>query len=65
MVEGGGLFGGIADSRGDHRLAMAFAIAGLGSKEGAEVDGIEQADVSFPGFLRTLGRLGAPVRELG
>jgi len=65
VIEGGGLPGGTAASRGDHRLAMAFAIAGLGSKDGAEVEGIEHADVSFPGFLETLRTLGAPVRELG
>lgn len=44
------LKGGKADSYGDHRLAMAWAVAGLLSKEGVEVQGMEAADISFPNF---------------
>ena len=46
----GGLRGGVLDARGDHRLAMLGAIAGLTSREGVEVLGMEAAAVSYPGF---------------
>jgi 3-phosphoshikimate 1-carboxyvinyltransferase len=53
----GGLRGGRIDSRGDHRLAMVGAVAGLASREGVEVVGMEAADVSYPGFLDHLATL--------
>lgn len=48
------LRGGLVRSRGDHRLAMLGAVAGLASREGVTVEDFEAADVSFPGFERTL-----------
>jgi 3-phosphoshikimate 1-carboxyvinyltransferase len=59
VVAGGGLRGGSASSGADHRLAMAIAVGGLGAGGSVTVDGIEAADVSFPGFARTLSALGA------
>lgn len=59
VVAGGGLRGGSASSGADHRLAMAIAVGGLGAGGPVTVDGIEAADVSFPGFVRTLSALGA------
>jgi len=50
----GGLRGGTLDSRGDHRLAMLGAVAGLASAEGVEVLGMEAAAVSYPGFMDDL-----------
>jgi len=50
----GGLRGGSIDARGDHRLAMMGAVAGLASREGVEVVGIEAAAVSYPGFVADL-----------
>jgi 3-phosphoshikimate 1-carboxyvinyltransferase len=50
----GGLRGGSLDARGDHRLAMVGAIAGLASQEGVEVDGFEAVAVSYPRFERDL-----------
>ncbi len=54
---GGGLAGGTIDARGDHRLAMLGAIAGLASREGVEVVGMEAASVSYPEFERDLATL--------
>ena len=54
---GSGLRGGTIDARGDHRMAMLGAIAGLASREGVRVVGMEAAAVSYPGFMRDLGRL--------
>jgi 3-phosphoshikimate 1-carboxyvinyltransferase len=60
LVEGrGGLEGGALDARGDHRLAMLGAIAGLASDHGVEVVGIEAAAVSYPAFADHLEALAA------
>ena len=53
----GGLRGGSIDAHGDHRLAMLGAVAGLASREGVEVRGMEAAAVSYPGFVRDLRSL--------
>jgi 3-phosphoshikimate 1-carboxyvinyltransferase len=58
VVRGTGrLRGGTIESRGDHRLAMLGAVAGLASEEGVEVEGFEAVSVSYPGFVRDLERL--------
>jgi 3-phosphoshikimate 1-carboxyvinyltransferase len=50
-VQGGtGIEGGSIDARGDHRMAMLGAVAGLASRTGVEVVGMEAAAVSYPGF---------------
>ncbi len=54
---GGGLRGGSLEARGDHRLAMLGAVAGLASEEGVEVVGVEAASVSYPTFERDLAAL--------
>jgi 3-phosphoshikimate 1-carboxyvinyltransferase len=54
------LRGGRVDSRGDHRIAMLGALAGLASREGVEVVGAEAVAVSFPGFYELLRSLAAP-----
>jgi len=53
----GGLRGGTADSHGDHRIAMLGAVAGLASRDGVAVDGMEAAAVSYPGFEADLASL--------
>jgi 3-phosphoshikimate 1-carboxyvinyltransferase len=56
-VEGGGLRGGAVEPGGDHRVAMLAAIAGLASRQGAEVRGMEAAAVSYPRFEADLAAL--------
>ncbi|MDQ3957331.1 MAG: 3-phosphoshikimate 1-carboxyvinyltransferase, partial [Actinomycetota bacterium] len=67
VVEGRSeIAGGAIDSRGDHRVAMSFAVAGLLSSEGVRVSRWSCVDTSFPGFLDVLGRAQgrvAPVDE--
>jgi len=46
--------GGIVDARNDHRIAMAFLIAGLRTERGVTVEGAESIRVSDPGFLSRL-----------
>jgi 3-phosphoshikimate 1-carboxyvinyltransferase len=48
------LKGGRIDSRGDHRIAMLGAVAGLASREGVEIVGAETVAISFPGFFQLL-----------
>jgi 3-phosphoshikimate 1-carboxyvinyltransferase len=49
--------GGRVEARGDHRIAMLGAVAGLASREGVEVEGAESVAVSFPGFYDLVGTL--------
>ncbi len=48
------LRGGPVDSKGDHRIAMFGAVAGLASREGVQLEGDEAAAISFPGFYELL-----------
>jgi 3-phosphoshikimate 1-carboxyvinyltransferase len=60
IVQGsGGLRGGVLHAHGDHRLAMLGAVAGLASRGGVEVVGMEAAAVSYPGFEADLAALRA------
>lgn len=53
------LEGGTADAAGDHRLAMAFAVAALGGRQPSVIEGAEAVDVSYPGFFAALASLSA------
>jgi 3-phosphoshikimate 1-carboxyvinyltransferase len=53
----GSLRGGLLEAHGDHRLAMLGAVAGLASRDGVEVAGMEAAAVSYPGFESDLAAL--------
>lgn len=43
----------------DHRIAMSFAVAGLASRDGVEIDDMRPVATSFPGFVDLLAALGA------
>ena len=51
------LTGGTADAVGDHRLAMAFAIAATRAAGPTTIVGASSVDVSYPGFFEELTRL--------
>ncbi len=53
----GGLQGGLLEARGDHRLAMLGAVAGLASRDGVTVEGMDAAAISYPLFLEHLATL--------
>ena len=57
VIGTGGLRGGRLAAHGDHRLAMLGAIAGLASRDGVEMDGMDAAAVSYPGFEADLQAL--------
>jgi 3-phosphoshikimate 1-carboxyvinyltransferase len=49
------LRGGAADAAGDHRLAMALAVAALGAREASLIGGAGSVAISYPGFFADLG----------
>jgi 3-phosphoshikimate 1-carboxyvinyltransferase len=51
---GGRVSGGCVDSRGDHRIVMAFAAAALAAQAPIDIDSAESAAVTYPGFLDLL-----------
>src|SRR5262249_13167363 len=56
--------GGVADARGDHRMAMAFAIAALAAERPSVIEGADAVAISYPAFFETLERLVAPLDTL-
>jgi 3-phosphoshikimate 1-carboxyvinyltransferase len=51
---GQGLHGAEIDSQGDHRIAMAFAVAALRAEGETRIQGAEAAVISYPGFFEAL-----------
>ena len=66
IVTGGNFHGGTVESYNDHRIAMAFAVAGTALPEGEEliIRNAECAKVSYPDFIRDFKALGADFTEL-
>jgi 3-phosphoshikimate 1-carboxyvinyltransferase len=63
-IEGGSIGGGVVDSRGDHRVAMAFAVASLRASAPIEIQDVANVATSFPGFA-ALGRsIGLAIEEI-
>ncbi len=61
IIEGGKPKGGFFNAHGDHRLAMAGAIAGLISSQGIVIPGSEVVNKSFPDFFEQLKICGGKV----
>ena len=60
-VHGGAPSGGVVDSRGDHRIAMSFAVAGLAAAGPVEATDCLNVDTSFPGFPAALRSVGGAI----
>jgi 3-phosphoshikimate 1-carboxyvinyltransferase len=45
------------DSFGDHRIAMAFAVAALNADGESTIENAQAASISFPEFWEILGRV--------
>ncbi len=57
-IEGGKpMAGAPVRSYGDHRVAMALAVAGLASQGGIEIDDADCVSISFPSFFELLDRI--------
>lgn len=57
-ITGGTLTGGDVDSGGDHRVAMAFAMASLAASDTVTVSGTQNVATSFPDFVERAVQLG-------
>ena len=68
IVDGSGALpagGGLIETRLDHRMAMAFAVMGLASKDPVRIDDASPIATSFPDFVPLMNRLGAGFAEIG
>lgn len=64
-IQGGaGFGGGTLDSHGDHRIAMAFAIASLRAQRPIEILDVANVATSFPGFVRLAQSVGLQIEAL-
>ena len=66
-VEGGALKGARVQSGGDHRIAMAAAVAGLAAAGETVVEDVRCVATSFPEFVSLFNELGVneSIREEG
>ncbi len=64
-IRGGRLRGGRVDSRGDHRIAMSFAIAATVAEGPVRIDNVDTVATSFPGFAECLRSLGIAIAVAG
>ncbi len=60
VIKGGNVRGGVVDSYGDHRIAMAFSVLGLVTDR-IVVKNADAVSVSFPNFFEVLKNIGAKV----
>ena len=61
-IHGGRLHGGRVHSHGDHRIAMAFAMAALCADGPVEIEDCANVDTSFPGFVELAAAAGLAIR---
>jgi len=61
---GQALGGGIIESHGDHRIAMAFAVAGLVARGPIEIRDVANVATSFPGFVDIARSAGLQIETL-
>jgi 3-phosphoshikimate 1-carboxyvinyltransferase len=66
VIRGGGpIRGGRVDSLGDHRIAMAFAMAALRAEGDIEIADCANVNTSFPGFAALAAAAGLQIRQSG
>ncbi len=63
VIQGGQMGGGTVDSHGDHRIAMAFAMAGLRASSPVVINDCANVKTSFPDFIESAWRLGMAIKE--
>ncbi|MGH8130504.1 MAG: 3-phosphoshikimate 1-carboxyvinyltransferase [Steroidobacteraceae bacterium] len=64
-VRGGPVHGGVVESRGDHRVAMSFAVLGARAKNPVAIRDVQNVATSFPGFAGAARAVGLSVTEEG
>ncbi len=63
IAGGTGLKGGVVSSHNDHRLAMAFTVAGVAAEGDIIIDGAECVSKSYPDFFESMIEIGGRVYE--
>jgi len=63
-VTGGCIKGGVVNSYTDHRIAMAFIMAGLASEQPIVVHDCANINTSFPGFIDLARTAGMNIQQL-
>lgn len=63
-IQGGTISGGVVDSRGDHRIAMSFAIAGGMAKGPVTIKNCAPVATSFPSFVKTSNTIKFNMEEV-
>lgn len=64
LIKGGRIQGGQVDSRGDHRIAMSFAVAGAVSEKGIYIKDCANVATSFPNFVATANKLHMQIEDV-
>jgi 3-phosphoshikimate 1-carboxyvinyltransferase len=62
VIRGGNPGGGVIESHGDHRIAMAFSIASLIASEEICINECANVNTSFPGFVKLAGQAGIRIK---
>lgn len=62
-IQGGPIGAGVVEAHADHRIAMAFAIAGLRATGPVTVRDCANVETSFPGFAALGASVGLPIQE--
>lgn len=64
IIQGGSLSGGKVESRGDHRIAMSFLVAGAVSSTEITVNDCANIATSFPNFVNTANSMNFCIEDL-
>jgi 3-phosphoshikimate 1-carboxyvinyltransferase len=64
LIKGGIIQVGHVDSRGDHRIAMSFAIAGAVAQQGIHIKNCANVATSFPNFVTTANKLQMNIEDV-
>lgn len=64
FIRGGTLYGGVVDSHHDHRIAMAFAIAGAMASGPVTIHNSKNVATSFPSFIALANQINLSIRVI-
>ena len=62
-ITGGKPIGGNVESHGDHRIAMAMAVAAISAQGKVCINGSQCVDKSYPEFFNDIKTLGAKIEN--
>ena len=65
VIQGGKIGGGVVESHGDHRIAMAFAVASLRASDSIRILNCANVATSFPNFAELANGVGMQLTVSG